>query len=127
MSDALAVAADSTAPGEWLRPWQECLSARQRGMVPTDEQVFIFLGVPIRGYGDRWCVSLPADSIAFRHAPLAIVAGIDCTVYYSSDALSFGLLSGLSKRLLDCQPRRLQLIDVDQAPCIFLRLTVNNG
>ncbi len=111
----------------WLQPWLQCLGARQRGLVPSDEQVWIFLGMPAKRKQDRWCLDVPLDQIAIREAPVAIVAGIDAIVYYSGDAVSFGLLSGLSKRLIDAGPRRLQLIDLDQSRCAFLKLAVDNG
>ena len=119
--------ANAPVPGEWLIPWRRCLSARQNGLVPSDEQVFIHFGVPIRRHDDRWSVMLPVDSIAIRHAPLAIVAGIDCIVFCSGDVVSYGLISGLAKRLIDCGPRRLQLIDLDQGRCVFLKLAATNG
>ena len=122
-----AIANDADDSGTWLIPWQKCLTARQHGLVPSDEQVWIYFGIVGERKTDRWCFDIPLDRIALREAPMEIVAGIDCTVYFSGDGPSFGLISGLCKRLIDSGPRRLQLIDVDQAKCIFLRLAVDNG
>ena len=113
----------------WLTLWHECLSARRRGLVPSNEQAIVFFGLPVGRLADNasWVVGLPADQIAVRNAPLAIVAGIDCVVYYSGEIVSFGLLSGLCRRLLDCSPRRLVLVDILQEKSVILRLAVNNG
>ncbi len=127
MAEGLATVPEALPGDKWLHAWHDCLAIRERGLVPADEQVFIFFGQPITRPGDSWRLHLPADFAAIRLAPMAITAGIDATVYFSGDSSSYGLLSSLAKRLLDCGPRRLQLIDTDAARCALLRLAVSNG
>ena len=127
MAESVAMTCEATSDHRWLHAWNDCLTVRERGLVPADEQVFIFLGLPITRPGDSWRLHLPADHAAIRLAPLVITAGIDATVYYAGDLASYGLVSGLAKRLLDCGARRLQLIDTDAERCAVLRLAVSNG
>lgn len=111
----------------WLDGWKELVRDRRAGLVPASGQVTIFLALPAP-VGDLIAnLTLPNTIEAINEAPVAVIAGLDCILYYRGRDTAYGTLRTLVCRLIASLPRRLQLFDIDQERAAFLKLGDADG
>lgn len=92
--------------------------ARANGQMPAGRIVYVGLGLhPLRMNG----VAIDPNHIP-RPSQCAGLVSLDVVILYRGNTTRYGSLRDLCESIGECQPRRLQAIDIDNKKIAFLKL-----
>lgn len=92
--------------------------ARNQGLMPTKRIIYLGLGVLPPKLNS---IKIPLN-VQLSNDEFEPFVGLDIVLVYRGAYTKYGTLKRISDSLLNANPRRLMLIDLDQKGSVFLKL-----